>query len=48
MKIIIRNVRYISKTTEIIVNKYIIRLNLFRVGIIMVDVENFGFFDFGN
>jgi hypothetical protein len=48
MKIIVRNIKYISKTAEIIANKYIIRLNLFEVEIIMADVESFNFFDFEN
>jgi hypothetical protein len=48
MKIIIRNVKYISKTAEIITNKYIIRFNPFGVRIIMVNVENLNFFNFGN
>jgi hypothetical protein len=48
MKIIIRSVRYISKTIKIITNKYIIRFNLFGVRIIIIDVESFDFFDFGD
>jgi hypothetical protein len=46
MKIIIRNVKYISKTTKIIMNKRIIRLNPFEVKIIVIDVENFDFLNF--
>jgi hypothetical protein len=46
MKIIIRSVRYISKTIKIIANKYIIRFNPFEVEIIIIDVKNFGFFNF--
>jgi hypothetical protein len=46
MKIIIRNVKYISKTAEIIASRYIIRFNLFGIGIIMVDVKNLNFLNF--
>jgi hypothetical protein len=46
MKIIIRNVRYISKTIKIIANKRIIRFNPFEVGIIMINVENFNLLNF--
>jgi hypothetical protein len=48
MKIIVRNVRYISKTAEIIANKCIIRFNPFGVGVIMADVENLGLLNFRN
>jgi hypothetical protein len=48
MKIISRNVKYISKTTEIVANKYIIRFNLFEVEIIIINVKNFNFLNFRN
>jgi hypothetical protein len=46
MKIIIRNIKYISKTTKIIANKRIIRFNLFEVKIIVVNVKNLNLFNF--
>jgi hypothetical protein len=46
MKIIIRNVRYISKTAEIIANKRIIRFNSLEIGIIMIDVESLDLLNF--
>jgi hypothetical protein len=46
VKIIVRSVRHISKTAEIIANKRIIRFNPFGVGVIVVDVESFNFFNF--
>jgi hypothetical protein len=48
MKIIIRNVKYISKTVGIITNKYIIRFNLFEIKIIVIDVKNLNFLNFEN
>ncbi len=46
MKIIVRNVKYISKTIKIIASRYIIRLNLFGVEVIIIDVESLGFLNF--
>ena len=48
MKIIIRNVKYISKIVGIIITKYIIRFNLFGVGVTMIDVKSLNFFNFGD
>jgi hypothetical protein len=48
MKIIVRNVKYISKMIKIIANKYIIRFNLFKIEIIVIDVKNLDFLDFEN
>jgi hypothetical protein len=48
MKIIIRNVRHISKTAKIIANKYIIRFNPFEIKIIIINVKSLNLLNFRN